>query len=282
MPASSDFRVDDAHRGRLIDVPNPRAGHGIFEDLHGDPDHAAFSKTIIELALANYGHPSRAYVEQLVAWRQRDEDGLRAWLEERQANYLKQARRIVSPGRDLLRIHGKFATIYAAGRLAQKFKILPWSWSDLRDALLECEEAHVAHVQSHLGGSAHAGAASSAPRSPLDKLRAYLRDNQAKFVDLTKKNPRVGEYDDNPPGYLIEHQGQREFLFSNDAFLRLAGGKGQAQALKAELAQRGLIAMAGGGKEGDRYAVKRPIRTADGEVRRSVIAIDARVLQDQG
>ena len=46
MAASSDFRVDDAHRGRLIDVPLPSSGHGIFEDLHGDPDHAAFSQAL--------------------------------------------------------------------------------------------------------------------------------------------------------------------------------------------------------------------------------------------
>ena len=51
----------------------------------------------------------------------------------------------------------------------------------------------------------------------------------------------------NPPGYIIEHQGKREFLFTNDAFLELAGGKAQAQALKAELSKRELIATAGGG-----------------------------------
>jgi hypothetical protein len=116
----------------------------------------------------------------------------------------------------------------------------------------------------------------------LDRLRAYLRNNQAQFVDLTRKSPWDGDFDANPPGYVIEHQGQREFLFTNDAFVQLAGSKAQAQALKAELAERELIATAGGGKDGDRYAVKRPIRTADGgSRRRSVIAIDARVL-DQG
>ena len=137
MARDADFTLDDGHRGRLIDVPNPRFGHGVFENLHGSRDHAAFSKHIAELALANYGHASRTYVNQLVAWRQRDEDGLRAWLEERRTNYLKKARRVESPGRDLLRIHDKFATIYAAGRLAMKFEILPWSYRDLRAALLE-------------------------------------------------------------------------------------------------------------------------------------------------
>jgi hypothetical protein len=116
----------------------------------------------------------------------------------------------------------------------------------------------------------------------LKKLRAYLRANRAKFVDLTREDEFNDDFADNPPGYVIEHQGQREFLFTNDAFLRIAGGKAQAQALKAELAERGLIATAEGGKDGDRFAVKRPILMADGEThRRSVIAIDARVL-DQG
>jgi hypothetical protein len=98
----------------------------------------------------------------------------------------------------------------------------------------------------------------------LEKLCAYLRDNRAKFVNLTKGDELNGDFDDNLPGYVIEHQGQREFLFTNDAFVRVAGGKAQAQALKAEFAERELIATARGGKDGDRYAVKRPIRMADG------------------
>jgi len=113
----------------------------------------------------------------------------------------------------------------------------------------------------------------------LKKLRAYLRANRAKFVDLTREDPWGGKSDKDPPGYVTLHQGQREFLLTNEAFRELVGGKAQAQTLKAELAERGLIATAGGGEDGDRYAVKRPIRMADGgSRRRSVIAIDARVL----
>ena len=113
-------------------------------------------------------------------------------------------------------------------------------------------------------------------------MRAYLRNNQAQFVDLTRKNPWDGDFDANPPGYLIEHQGQREFLFTSDDFVELAGDKSQAQKLKTELAKHDLIATAGGGEDGDRYAVKRPIRMADGgSRRRSVIAIDARVLDQE-
>jgi len=145
-----------------------------------------------------------------------------------------------------------------------KFEILPWSYRDLRAALLECENDHVAHVQGCLTGSSGAGASSSAKRSPLEKLRAYLRDNRAKFVDLTSEDPWGGKSDKDPPGYVTLHQGKAEFLFTNDDFVQLAGDKSQAKKLKDELAERKLIATAGGGEDGDRYAVKRPIRTADG------------------
>jgi hypothetical protein len=65
-------------------------------------------------------------------------------------------------------------------------------------------------------------------------------------------------------------------------FVSCPEGWSQAQRLEAELAERQLTAPAGGGKDRDRFAVKRPTRTADRKSRRlSVIAIDAGMLENQ-
>jgi hypothetical protein len=64
-------------------------------------------------------------------------------LQERRRRYRKRASKIVSPGRQLERLHQRFATLYAAGSLAIKFGILPWRRAALRDALLSCTRDHV-------------------------------------------------------------------------------------------------------------------------------------------
>ena len=38
MATKGDAVVDDADLGRLVDIPLPEGGHGIYEDLHGFPN----------------------------------------------------------------------------------------------------------------------------------------------------------------------------------------------------------------------------------------------------
>ena len=51
MAVEGRASIDDAHRGRLSDIPLPDDGSGIFEDLHGFETHAALSKRLAELSL---------------------------------------------------------------------------------------------------------------------------------------------------------------------------------------------------------------------------------------
>ena len=84
------------------------------------------------------------FIERLAAWRKRDEARLRKWLSACRDHLRRQAKQwIVSDQRDLARLHEKFATIFAAGALAIKLGILPWSYRELASALLKYERAHV-------------------------------------------------------------------------------------------------------------------------------------------
>ena len=49
--------IDDALHGRLITIPPPPGGHGMFETLHDAKDGRAFVDLIKTLATTIFGHP---------------------------------------------------------------------------------------------------------------------------------------------------------------------------------------------------------------------------------
>ena len=59
--------IDDAHRGRLIDVPLTSGVVGAFENLHGFQNHAAFSIELKKIAQSHHGQAARAFLRQLAA-----------------------------------------------------------------------------------------------------------------------------------------------------------------------------------------------------------------------
>jgi hypothetical protein len=139
-------QVDDALRGRLIDVPLPQAGMGAFESLCGCRDHHVLAVKMIRLARVTYGVASDEFVWRFTALRARDEKASTAFLTDRIEEYLRvSAKRIFSPGRDMGRVHRKFATIFAAARLAIRFGILLWTNKELLEALISESEAAPSH-----------------------------------------------------------------------------------------------------------------------------------------
>jgi putative DNA primase/helicase len=88
----------------------------------------------------------RKFVRRLLRAKKKNLSALKEFIEERRARYTRKAKReIVSStrDRDLTRLHGKFATIYAAGALAIEYEILPFKRRDLLAAILKCEADHV-------------------------------------------------------------------------------------------------------------------------------------------
>jgi putative DNA primase/helicase len=234
--------IDDALRGRMIDVPLAPVIVGAFEDLHGFESHAKFSEELLAIARAHCGRAARASLKGFAAELRKDEASIKACLQERRARYLKHVRKVViSAGRDLERFHQKFATIYAAGALAIDYQILPWSRSELGKALVVCERAHVDHIAQFLPSSV------SAPRKsisvdPLERLRQYVLQNRSEFVDLRKgliaKN--TGHNHEACLGYVNKGPGGlAELLFPKDVLVQLCGGVGEVNRLKDQLRKRG-------------------------------------------
>jgi len=235
--------------------------------LHGFADRAAFIGHLKKLASQHHGVIAREFVRRLIEWLHRDPDELKAWLDKRRKAYLKHCRSITDPKRDLLRVHHKFGTIYAAGRLGIHFKLLPFSRRELLDAILSCERDHVALVASF----------ASAAQPPVAKLYDYIAGNKSRFADVRQGPKPAGFNHASCPGY----RSRGEFWLTSPQFEQVVGGKVAAQRAKAELDQLNLIRKVAGGKDGRRFVVKRPIGTKrNGKAeRRYVVAIDAGILK---
>ena len=269
---------DFSYIDRLFDIPPPAGGHGFFENLHGFSNLVEFRDRLLELARLHYGLAGRAYVWHVAHALRKDRDEFVAFLKERREQYLRAVAHLTAPGRRLLRVHGKFATIYAAGCAAIRFKILPFTEADLLEAVKTCERDHIAFIAKELGGAYALDASPSAaatPRTPYEALKAYLNGPLAKSViNLRSPGARVppGHVHDRAPGYRGLYRGNKEIWLPYSCFERIAGGPAKSQALKTELHAKQLIASEGQGKR-QYFTVKRDIPGL-GRVR--VIALRAR------
>jgi len=92
---------------RLIDIPAPAAGHGMYEHLHGFDDGGKLSEHLKTLAAANHGLAAREFVEHFLTEYQNDEAGVKAFLDARSQAYERKAREKISASEAHVRVHHK-------------------------------------------------------------------------------------------------------------------------------------------------------------------------------
>jgi putative DNA primase/helicase len=286
----SVFRLLDSKRkeqygayvDRLMDIPAPRGSASFFENLHGFADADALSIYLFDLAANNFGHPSRAFLQRLTAELSRDRAALCEVVAACVEKYKEATAGVTSSKRNLMRVRGYFATVYAAGCLAIRYKILRFTETELLDAVLTCHRDHVAFIDQELGV---AGTPANAPGSvaapaglvvvteqPFARLKRYINDNSKRdFFDLRKPKAKLPK-GAAPKGYVATYGGHEEYWLTDADIEAVAGSKTEARDLKAELAVKGLIATERRGKSGISYVVKRPV---PGVGRTYVVAVRA-------
>lgn len=262
--------IDPAYLDRLADIPPPENGLGMFEDLHGYLDVAAFVADLKAKAALNHGRAGRLFVRKLIKARKREPEALARWIECRRVFYIgKATSQITTNDRNLTRLHGKFATVYAAGHLAAKYKILPFKRNAVFKAVLKCELDHVRFVEKQLNQEV------TPSPSNVQRLRAYVAENQSRFIDLRGKNIVVPSTDVKAaPGFICNHKNQSEYLFASEKFDEILGGRAAADQCKRDLRTLGLIAKSGAGGSEIRFVVKRHV----GEKRRLMVAVSDELL----
>jgi hypothetical protein len=263
MLDAAKIPFDAAYVDRMIDVPAPVDGSSFFEDLHGDPDLETFGIRLQALAKANHGWLGFSFVTELARALASDRAEVVGFFAARRRAYKRQASKIVAHGRNLNRVHGKLATVYAAGCFAIRFKLLPFIAAELLEAVLTCEPDHVAFVAKELGGAFATGAnpVAAATLSPYARMKAYVfGPARKKFIDLRKPGARVppGHVHARAPGYLGLYRGNKEIWLPYACFERIAGNPTESRTLKAELHAKRRIASEGRGS-GRSFSVKRDI-----------------------
>jgi hypothetical protein len=268
-----------AYTDRLADIPTRQGRASFFENLHGSPDEAAFGKKMFDLATTNYGHPIGVFLDRLTSALTRDRAGLSAAVDADVAKYEAAASKITSSRRSVLRVGGHFATVYAVGCLAIRFKVLPFTEDELLDAVLSCHRDHVAFVDNEVtGGPEWSSLAAHSPevldpgsvRKPIasavvpaptafDRLQRFInRHRRGGFIDLRSrlhsklrvmppKGPRV-------LGYMADD----EYWIPGAVFEEVASSARDALALKQHLFAGGLIETTRRGRSVS-YVVKRPL-----------------------
>jgi hypothetical protein len=244
--------IDEAHRGRMDDIPLPTNGNGIFEDLHSFPNGEALSDALQRRARQYHGTPSRTFIRELVrAWKA-DLRGLKQLLEAQRKFYRKKLARAVKHEKvkPLSRTSGRYATVFAAGSVASKYGILPWARRAILKSILSCELDQLRQLREESDDLAVPSAEDLRAR-----LVRYLADHQGEFMDLRKRRPRYGRDEfDAVAGYHAKFKGQRYYYLAASQLNAIVGTSSSARTLKETLAGEGLLV-----RKDKRFVVQRPL-----------------------
>jgi len=193
------IEIDDAERGRFVDIPNPSAGHGIYENLHKFPNGQKFTNSLKIRCRKYCGAVGEELVRRLVEERHRGPAELKEFLKHERGVYLKaidgkaQAESLTP----LKRASERSATVFAAGSLAIRYKIFPWDRDELLQAILSCQ---LDGLRSAKAKHLEIDASVSGLRR---KLIAYFRDQRRQLLDLDQSKPRLGKHQfGSVPGYI--------------------------------------------------------------------------------
>jgi hypothetical protein len=265
---------------RLMELSLPAGCRYLFEGIKTKAEFRAYGNQLRKGARENFGWAGPEFVKRLDEWAATDSAAVQAFVDQRHDAYFDGVTDIASTnGRDLGRIENKFATIYVSGCLAVRLKILPFTEAEILDAVRTCHRDHVAFIDEQMEGRRTAtmvgpvaASAASARRPiaapekpaerPLDRLRRYVNLNRKGGVLDIDKVGAGGSFMPSDVGYKHKHgRGKSrytEYLIPDTTFEEVAGGPDEADALKRELHDLGLLSI---GRRGDgvSYVVKRTL-----------------------
>lgn len=272
-------RIDDAERGRLVDIPLPSVGHGLYEELHGFAEGKTLTNALKERSRRLFGTARLHFAEALQKQRKENKHRLKRWLGKRRKRYFERLATMLDSLNNtgtafsppLERASERFATVYAAGALAIRYGTFPIKRADLLTAIIRCQVDGLLNQQgSDTGPQKNA--------TPRGRLEDYLRNNRALFIDVDQAplDPASHKFG-SVPGYLATFKGVKYFYLTSEKFAEILG-KG-SKAIKAKLADDGLLERSGS----DRFVVQRPIFKGrpGNKGYRTVCAIMTSIIEDE-
>jgi hypothetical protein len=201
-----------------------------------------------------FGMPGYRFVSEIYKDKN-SRSAAKAFVADRRKKYMEILKRKAKAQqlKPLERATARFATVYAAGCLAIKYKIFLWGRKDLLKAVLSCQMDTLIAFAGH----------SLDPVSRSQKqLVEYFALNRQRFVNLNGSKPSRGEHKFGSvpvPGYTHIHNGVEWLYLTSDKLKELIGKGNAARLLKEKLVQEKLMATSE-----NRFVVQRPIFAAKG------------------
>jgi putative DNA primase/helicase len=270
--AMGNIEVDEAHLGRMSDIPLPANGHGIYEQLNGFTSGEALSNALQRRSRRYYGTPAVEFSHRLIADENDNRSALKKLIDDERNAYRKVLRQRSKADRlnPLNRSSNRYATVFAAGSLASRYRIVRWTREQILDAVIKCELDHLRQPQVSVMDPADATSALRA------KLVQFIQDNRENFVDLAKQRPRYGTEElEDVLGYIAVENGKPRIYLTSDRVRKIIGGGADAKKLKQALATEGVLEKS---KEG-KFVVQRRIFTGGkgSKNHASIHVMDARI-----
>jgi len=210
----------DTHIGqevRFCDIPaDAGAGHGCFEDLHGEVDGHAFSMRLAEAVKAQTGMVGPAFIAAVV----RDRVGAQTFLRDLMATFCATAVPPTSEGQ-VKRVATRFALAAAAGELAGVLGLTGWPPGTAGAAVQTCFQAWLDQRPSGLGSGEEA--------QVVERIRQVIIREAAAFEPLTlppsgMTTPRSTPQVTQRIGWFRMVDGCKEYLFPSPSWKRIFKG----------------------------------------------------------
>lgn len=162
---------------RLIGIPavSRNAQYGVFEDIHGLPNGAEFSKYLCQAASSTYGTPFKAYIAKIAP----NIDAIRTqWVK-----FVHDSDWFIPADSDgqVRRAKHRFLLVAFAGELATEYGITGWNTGDAINAAKNCFHEWIEN---------RGGTESREKKRILDQVKKFFDDNAENFVD----KERASEY----------------------------------------------------------------------------------------
>jgi putative DNA primase/helicase len=218
---------------RLADIP-VRGNFGLFDDLHGRKDGAAFSDEIRNAAAKYYGHAGPLFVQRLI-------NAGPAGVAQGSALAVLLSRFGDDLSAQEQRVARSFALVALAGELATSGKIVPWQGGDATSAALEIFNLWRAAQPRSAQGKEHAQIVERI-LDFIDKHgNARFCDIETPGIDLRLLHDQAGYWEDCPDG--------RDYLFTPGGLKEAVGNFGIARVVAAIEAAGALTQTGDHGKK---------------------------------
>jgi putative DNA primase/helicase len=236
---------------RLLDIAADTRKHGVFDDLHGAENGAAFADKLTAAAARFYGTAGPAFVEALL----QDLDAARAEVRVSMGAFEAEAQEKLQLGSDgqVARALKRFALVAVAGELASALGITGWPSG-------EAHKAALVALEIWLNGRGGVGDHES--KEAIRRTRAFLTAHESRFEPL--------DFDDESHKLVIHNRAGWKnsgfFYISTDAWKEIHAGADATRAAKA-LEKDGLL------ERGDGKNIATRITTSKGRPRAYAVRV---------